>query len=180
MPRLWLTRTHPFADESAARLRGMGYDVTIAPLLKTKALPRLERLPTSESLLIFTSRKAVSIFAQTVADRHFDCLCVGDATADTARGLGFKTVHSAQGRAVDVTAWVKENIHSSRPIYHAASAHPRGDIIEILTEAGFTSAHRETFYTVDKVTCDPRDTPRDDDIVLLYSCLLYTSPSPRD
>ena len=169
MPRLWLTRTQPFADESAARLRAMGHEVIVAPLLETVILPLPQNLPDPEALLIFTSRKAVIVFCVSITDRHFECICVGDATADTARSAGFKSVHSAQGNAGDVTRWIKENISFDRPIYHAASAHPRGDIIETLIEAGFTRALRETFYTTESVTCDPRSEPRDDDMILLYS-----------
>ena len=169
MPRLWLTRTQPFADESAARLRALGHEVITAPLLETVILPRPQNLPDPEALLIFTSRKAVLVFAQLITGRDWDCLCVGDATAEAARAAGFKHVRSAQGNADDVVAWIKGNVSRDRPLYHAASAHPRGSIIERLSEAGHARARRETFYKAQAVTKDPRTEPRGDDIILLYS-----------
>ena len=169
MPRLWLTRTQPFADESAARLRALGHEVVVAPLLETVSLPRPQNLPDPEALLIFTSRKAVLVFAKLISDRHWDCLCVGDATAEVARTAEFKHVQSAQGNADDVVAWIKGNVDPHRPLYHAASAHPRGNIIERLSEAGYTRVRRESFYKAQGVTKDPRGEPRDDDIILLYS-----------
>ena len=169
MPRLWLTRTQPFADESAARLRSMGYEVCVAPLLETLERPLPSRLPTPEALLIFTSRKAVMVFSKLISGRDCECLCVGDATADAARTAGFKQVHSAQGSAYNVTTWIENNISVERPLYHASSAYPRGEIIERLQKAGFQKAHREIFYETKMITRDPRNERRADDIILLYS-----------
>ncbi|MEP6343595.1 MAG: uroporphyrinogen-III synthase [Maricaulaceae bacterium] len=169
MPRLWLTRTQPFADESAARLRSMGHEVCVAPLIETIERLLTSRLPGPEAVLIFTSRKAVAVFTRLISGRDWECICVGDATAEAARTAGFEHVHSAQGDASDVVAWVQKNTPIERPLYHASSAHPRGEIIERLQNAGFQKAHREIFYETKMIMGDPRNEPRADDIILLYS-----------
>ena len=174
MPRLWLTRTQPFSDESAARLRSMGHEVIVAPLITTVELPLPSRLPAPEAVLIFTSRKAVAVFVKLMSGRDWMCICVGDATAEAARTAGFKHVQSAQGNADNVTMWIKENVSLEQPVYHASSAHPRGEIIERLQKVGFQNASREIFYRAESVAHDPRIEPRDDDIILLYSPMAAT------
>ena len=168
MARLWITRTRPAANESAQRLSAMGYDVIAAPVLEVEYNPAV-LLPPEGSHLIFTSRNGVGAFAAATSLRDWPCICVGDASADTARKAGFENVTSAQGNANDLTAWVIAHLDKTVPLYHAAGQNPRGEIIERLRASGFSSAVRETFYGAHPVRHDPRRLTKHDDIVLLYS-----------
>lgn len=179
MARVWITRAQPAADESAARLRDMGYDVCAAPLLQLTYLP-VQSAPSANDYLIFTSRNGVSAFARAHKDRDWPCLCVGDATADAALAAGFVQVHSARGRADDIIAWLVDNIDHDASLYHVSNSHPRGDIIERLTAQGFSKARRQVYYNSQIITIDPRATPCRDDIILLYSPMAATSLAALD
>ena len=174
MPRIWITRSQPLAEQSAARLLDMGYDAIAASLIQVKFTPIRLALP-ENAHLIFTSRNALRAFALHITERNFPCLCVGDATAKAARGFGFAQAVSANGNADDVVAWAQDNISRDTPIYHIAGNHPRGDIIERLEAFGFSNAQREIFYNTDIVSHDPRPFKCGDDIILLYSPLAAKS-----
>ena len=168
MARVWITRTQPAADESAARLTALGYDCVTAPLLELTDLPVLSA-PSVNDYLIFTSRNGVAAFARAHKDRLWPCICVGDSTARTARAAGFTRVNSAKGNADDLVIWVQQNISPDIRLYHVSGSHPRGDIIQRLKSYGFSKPHREAYYKSHIVTIDPRAAPRPDDIILLYS-----------
>jgi len=168
MPRLWITRSEPFASESAARLCANGYEAFAAPLLMIKPRPH-PLLPGDDDHLIFTSRRGVMALAAQTTQRSWPVVCVGDATARAAQDAGFKQAISAAGTARDVIDWVQDNWSKSVKILHISGRHHRGDIIEMLCSAGYERAQREIYYEAVTATRDPRPEPKPDDYVLLYS-----------
>ena len=174
MARIWITRSQPLAAQSAATLLDIGYDAIAASLIQSKFLsPRID-LP-QNGHLIFTSRNAVRAFTQSINERHWPCLCVGDITAEAARGAGFTAVVSVNGASDDVTAWAQKNIAPDTPVRHISGNHPRGEITERLSAFGFSNAARALFYKSTVITHDPRHSKRSDDIILLYSPLAAKS-----
>lgn len=168
MPRVWITRSQPFAAQTAHDLCMRGYDAFAAPLL-TIALRAAPPLPADKDHLVFTSRHGVRALAGQTSKRHWPAICVGDGSRQAAREAGFLNAHSASGTALDITAWIQANWPQSTPVTHISGQHQRGDIFETLCGAGYHKARRIVFYDSLAVSSDPRPTPRPDDYVLLYS-----------
>ena len=133
MTKVWLTRTLPSAQESAAVWRDAGFDPIIEPLLEIAPVAH-DEIP-EDTVLIFTSKNAVD-YVKSQGQR---AICVGDATAQKARAAGFSDVVSVNGTSADVTQWVLKNLDVSQPICHASGWHIRGSIAEDLQRAGYAS-----------------------------------------
>lgn len=95
--RVWITRAEPGAVRTAARLRDMGYEPIVAPLLTIQNLtPPVPDLAPFAALA-FTSINGVAAFAALTPRRDLPVFAVGDATAQAARDAGFAEVRSASG-----------------------------------------------------------------------------------
>jgi len=95
--RVWITRAEPGAARTATRLRDMGFEPIIAPLLAVERLtPPVPDLAPFTALA-FTSINGVTAFAALTPRRDLPVFAVGDATAQAARDAGFADVRSASG-----------------------------------------------------------------------------------
>jgi uroporphyrinogen-III synthase len=168
LARIWITRSQPFAAQTAALLAARGYDVTAAPLL-TITLAAQPSLPSAQDYLIVTSRHGVRALAAQSRLRHWPLICVGDATAAAARKAGFTKAASVSGTAKDIIAWIIDHWPKTASITHISGAHHRGDIIETLGRLGYVKAKRHIFYHSLAAASDPRPSPAPNDYVLLYS-----------
>ncbi len=95
--RLLVTRPQPGADASGARLRALGHDVTVAPLLGIAATPWAPP-PLPPAAIMLTSAAAVRSAGPAAAAFHaLPAFVVGTATADAARAAGFRDVRPPAG-----------------------------------------------------------------------------------
>jgi uroporphyrinogen-III synthase len=98
--RIWITRAEPGASRTAEKLRALGHEPVVAPLLQVQVLPGAIDLD-GVGALAFTSGNGLRAFAERSADPDFGralpVFAVGDATAAAARKAGFADVASAAG-----------------------------------------------------------------------------------
>lgn len=144
--KIWITRTQPGADATAERVRAMGHDAVIAPLLAVRPVTDAEIDLRGVAALAFTSANGVRAFAEQCGERDLRVFAVGAATAQAARAAGFKTVLSADG---DVEA-LAEGIASRRnqlhgAVLHPGAAEPAGDLAGALEKHG-VEARRVILY----------------------------------
>ena len=96
--RLLVTRPEPDASATAGRLRALGHEALVYPLLSVEFA---EPPPTPQpAALMFTSRngvRAVERWPAAVAWLDLPVFTVGDATAAVAEAAGFRRVKSAGG-----------------------------------------------------------------------------------
>ncbi len=137
--RALITRPEEDADSLVEPLRDRGVDVFLEPLLVIlpSAGPAVD--PTGMQGVLFTSANGVRAFAAASDIRHLPAWCVGDATARTARGVGFSTVHTAQGDVAALAALVRDSTdpHAGGFI-HAAGTAVAGDLSGQLEPHGYT------------------------------------------
>lgn len=135
--RIWITRAMPEAEATAGRLRALGCEPLVAPVLQARpadaAAPDLE----GAGALAFTSRNGVRAFAALSSDRALPVFAVGEATAAAAREAGFAKVESAGGDA----AALAELIAARRgailgEVLYAAPEEPAGDLVGALAARG--------------------------------------------
>ena len=150
--RVWVTRTQPAADATAARLCDLGHEPIVAPVLAVQPVNATIDLAGVDALA-FTSRNGVEAFAALTSEgRVLPVFTVGDATADAARAGGFTTIHSADG---DVAA-LAERIASAHPgvVLHPAAREPAGDLAGLLRERGVAA---RTVAVYDTVPVEPAE-----------------------
>src|SRR5258706_5970636 len=127
--KIWITRAEPAADVTAERVRALGHEALVAPLLAVRPLPDVEVELSGVAALAFTSANGVRAFADLSAERSLRVFAIGAATAQAARAAGFKLVLSADG---DVDA-LGEGIAQRRGelrgiVLHPGAAEPAGDL----------------------------------------------------
>jgi uroporphyrinogen-III synthase len=143
---IWITRAQPGADVTAERVRALGHDAVVAPLLAVRIMPDVEVDLRGVAALAFTSAKGVRAFADASGERNLKVFAVGAATAQAARAAGFKAVLSADG---DVEA-LADGIAARRgelrgAVLHPGAAEPAGDLAGALEKHG-VEARRLILY----------------------------------
>jgi uroporphyrinogen-III synthase len=135
--KIWITRAQPGADATAERVRALGHEAVVAPLLAVRTLPDVTVDLSGVAALAFTSANGVRAFADVCGERGLKVFAVGAATAQAARAAGFRSVLSADG---DVEA-LAEGIAVRKgelkgAVLHPGAAEPAGDLAGSLEKHG--------------------------------------------
>lgn len=162
--RVWVTRTQPGADRTAARLRALGHEPVVVPLLRVRRLPWTPDLA-GVAALAFTSINGVAAYADTTEDRSRPVFAVGDATAAAARDAGFPQVRSAGGDVAALTTLIAAAAPLPGALLHVAGRPRAGDLQGALVRLGVTVRT----VTVYETTPTGAPTPERVDAVLAHS-----------
>jgi len=166
--RVAVARALPEAEGTAARLRDMGLEPVLAPLLRIEFRPFDADIAGVQALL-FTSANGVCAFAAAGGARNLRALCVGDAAAAAAREAGFNDVHSADGDVHALAAMAKAMLDPmGGKLVHISGAHVAGDLTGMLHDAGF-EAERRMAYEAVAATELPAALDQPVDVVLFHS-----------
>ncbi|MDQ2102896.1 uroporphyrinogen-III synthase [Azospirillum isscasi] len=145
-PNILVTRPAEDSEPLAARLRGLGFRVSLEPMLEIRWLDGPEPDVGNVQALLFTSANGVRGYARRTSRRDRPAYAVGDATATAAREAGFAQVESASGDVYALAALVRGRCTATAgPLLHVAGTKLAGDLSGLLAEAGF-SVLRETLY----------------------------------
>lgn len=174
--RLLVTRPEPEATRTAERLRALGHEPVMAPLLETQFLdPPAPRFRPAAILL--TSGNGLRGLLRWPESRGWidaPVLAVGDRTAEAARAAGFTDVGSADGDGEALASLAIESLDPNNgTLLYPAAVDRAGHWPERLIAAGFTLSLVET-YRMDPVARLPNRVEDDlhqgrIDGILLYS-----------
>jgi uroporphyrinogen-III synthase len=135
--RVWVTRAAPAAEQTAERLRALGVEPIVAPLLEIRPLAGPEIDLTGVGAIAFTSANAVRSFAECSTERGLTVFAVGAATAAAAKAARFRSVLSTDGDVASLAAGIasrKREIVGE--VLHPSAAEPAGDLKGALTRRG--------------------------------------------
>lgn len=148
-PKVWITRAQPGADATAARLRALGREAFVAPLLAVRILPEVEISLAGVGALAFTSGNGVRAFAKACLERSLPVFAVGAATAETAREAGFGEVRSADGDVSDLAEAIAAHRESiGGHVLHPGAAELAGDLVGALARAKIEARALTLYETV--------------------------------
>jgi uroporphyrinogen-III synthase len=146
--RIWITRAEPGASRTAEKVRALGHEPVIAPLLEVHTLPTEIDLD-GIGALAFTSANGVRAFAERSPERALNVFAVGDATAVAAHKAGFGQVMSASG---DLDALADLIAAHARGLKGAVLApgprEPAGDLPRALASHGVTARTLALYETL--------------------------------
>ena len=166
--RIAITRALPDAEESAARIRALGGEAIIAPLLTIIPMAYDTNVEDAQAL-IFTSIAGVRAFPDARRMHAKRVLTVGDASAHAAREAGFTDVRSADGDAAALAAMAIATLDpKAGPLIHIRGTHVAGDVAGQLEAAGF-KVDRRIAYTAAQAPVLPEALKAPLDVVLFYS-----------
>lgn len=135
--RVWITRTRPGAERTAARVAAQGHVPVVAPLLHIGLLQNaMAAAPAPEDIacLALTSPNTLDAIGPHLAPyRALPAFAVGDATADAARNAGLLQVRSASG---DINALARLVAAQSPdgPVFAPGAKQPAGDLQALLPD----------------------------------------------
>ena len=144
--RALITRPQEDAEALVAELHAAGIETFIEPLLNIAALPgAIAKLDKVQAILL-TSRNGARALAEITERRDVPIYAVGDATAITARDLGFSHVDSASGDSVALAGLVEDRLNpQDGALLHGSGTAVAGDLAGTLAAKGFT-VRCETIY----------------------------------
>jgi uroporphyrinogen-III synthase len=149
MTRVWITRAQPGADATAARVRDLGMQPLVEPLLEVRPLPSGPLDLAGVGALAFTSANAVRAFVPHCAARGLPVFVVGGATAAAARDAGFDDVRSADGDVRLLGELILSQRHAlAGAVLHPSAVEPAGDLVGALEAAGVEAARLALYETV--------------------------------
>jgi uroporphyrinogen-III synthase len=144
--KIWITRAQPAADATAERVRALGHEAVVTPLLTVRNLDDVHIDLAGAAALAFTSANGVRAFAEKSGERSLKVFAVGAATAQAARQAGFRSVLSADGDVAALAyALAARRGELKGAVVHAGAAEPAGDLVGELAERGI-EARRLVLY----------------------------------
>lgn len=170
-----VTRPREDSLTLTAELERRGFRVQAEPLLDIQLRSGQPLELDGVQGYLATSANGVRALAANGAPRDLPVWAVGDATARTARELGFSRVESARGDAVTLGRLVAEKVDpAAGSLLHAAGTKLAGDISGTLTALGY-QVRRQILYeacTAESLSDATRAALRDGGIALA----LFFSP----
>ena len=129
MGRVWITRAQPGAGATAERVRAMGFEPFVAPLLEVWTVRGPPIDLAGIGAIAFTSAKGIEGFISRCEERGLPVFTVGDATAAAARDRGFKQVISAAGDVEALADTIKRHRTGIRgDVLYPAAAETIGEL----------------------------------------------------
>ena len=159
-PRVWVTRAQPQAEATAERLRIMGFEPVVAPVLAIRPVADAALDLAGVNALAFTSAAGVSAFVSLLAAsdrdsaRELAVFAVGAATAAAARAAGFADVTSAEGDVHALEALIAAAPRRPGLVLNPTAAEPAADLAGLLADRGL-AARSVVVYETAEVAFDP-------------------------
>jgi len=144
---VWITRARPGALATAERVRDLGHEVIVDPLLAVETLDAELDL-SHVAALAFTSANGVEAFARLSDARGLPVFAVGRATAKAAQVEGFASVSSADGDVEDLCELIAAG--ASGPVLWAGAKEPAGDLVGMLRGCGVMATGVAVYETLER------------------------------
>lgn len=144
---IWITRTRPAAEDTAAKVAAMGHLALVDPVLEVRPITDAIAFD-GMGAVAFTSRNAVEAFARLSDRRDLTVYAVGDATAEAARREAFLDVRSASGDVQALARLIGESHDpASGAVLWIAPAEPAEDLGRLLAAYRLNTATFSVYET---------------------------------
>jgi uroporphyrinogen-III synthase len=164
--RVWVTRAQPGADATAQRLRALGFEPVVAPVLAARPIKGAVIDLAGVDALAFTSAAGVAAFAELSGVRNLRVFAIGDATAEAARAIGFGDVRSAGADAAALADLIAAATPRPRLVLNPTAAEPAAGLAALLNARGVQARSTPVYETRGT---DLAAAPADLDGVLIHS-----------
>lgn len=151
--RLLVTRPEPEAEAMAATLRAAGHDVLVEPMLVVTPVANVTLQRAGVDALLVTSANALRALEQhpdVPALRLLPLFAVGEATAELARRIGFRSVTAGPGTAPELVPILAAALAQGSTILHLAGDVLAADLSGPVREAGLVLRSAVVYQTVER------------------------------
>jgi uroporphyrinogen-III synthase len=146
--RVLVTRPEDDARETAVRLKALGHEPILAPLISIRFIDGPDIDLARVQALIATSSNGVRALARRTSRRDIALFAVGRRTAETARKERFGAVESADADAVALADLVARSVVAGAgALIHATGRDAPGALVAGLADKGFDVRHEVLYET---------------------------------
>ena len=132
--------TRPLEDnrEMILKFQSLGHEVTHMPLISIEGI-KYEDLNFSDFKgIIFTSSNAIKFLDTKSVDKKINCFCVGSATENKAKSIGFQNIFAADGNVNNLKELILQNFNSSDgKLLYVSGEIISNDLDQILISEGY-------------------------------------------
>lgn len=141
--RALVTRPKKDAEKTRVKLRELGFEVMMEPLLnispcmgsKPKIAAAISRKPQA---ILITSANGIRKLAELNDNRELIVFCVGDTSSDAAKSFGYKKIFSASGDVNELAGMVRKKLKPEKGfLLHVSGMTVAGDLAGELSKDGF-------------------------------------------
>jgi uroporphyrinogen-III synthase len=136
--RILVTRPLDDSEATAAKLRAMGHEAIVAPLLEIRFRDDAEIDLENVQAILATSANGVRALERTTQLRDIPVFAVGPQTAEAAKLAGFTQIKNAKG---DGAALAEAAMNWAKPgdgaLFHAQGEQTKGGLADVLQKRGF-------------------------------------------
>jgi len=132
--------TRPLEDnlEMILKFQSLGHEVTHMPLISIEGI-KYEDLNFSDFKgIIFTSSNAIKFLDTKSVDKKINCFCVGSATENKAKSIGFQNIFAADGNVNNLKELILQNFNfSDGKLLYVSGEIISNDLDQILISEGY-------------------------------------------
>jgi uroporphyrinogen-III synthase len=168
--RIILTRPVEDAAPLAEKLRGLGHEPIITPLLKIEARPDVS-IPTKPyQAICLTSANAIRVLSNINAIQNIPIYAVGQQSENMAKDRGFSRVSAHGGDVIGLHKFLTGHLDPIKgPLLYLSGAETSGDMQGLLQHSGFEVDRIITYDAVKSSLVDFKTQIESAEAVLLYS-----------
>ena len=111
--RILLTRPLEDNCEMILKFQSLGHEVTHMPLISIEGIKYKDLNFSDFKGIIFTSSNAIKFLDTKLVDKKINCFCVGSATENKAKSIGFQNIFAADGNVNNLKELILQNFNSS-------------------------------------------------------------------
>ena len=134
-----LTRPLEDCSEMILKFQSLGHQVSHLPLIRIEKVNHEEINFSRYSGIVFTSANAVKFLNTVKLDKNIKCFCVGNATENKARSVGFQNTISAEGNVLNLKELILQNYATKdRKLLYVSGEIIAADLHQELSSEGLT------------------------------------------
>lgn len=169
-----VTRTQPFAQDTAKALETFGLSPVVSPMLVIQSLPPRPEVIARARHLVFTSASGISAAAGCQHAEDVTVWCVGPTTSAAAEEAGFTRILEGPGNADDLAAMIMGTLPRPQGLFvHVANEDAAGRLVAQVKEAGFEAEFLALYRTEPAAALTPEAQAvlagKDPSLILLHS-----------
>lgn len=147
--RVWVTRTAPENERTAAMLAGIGYSALCVPVIEVQPL-ETGNIGGQPDAIVFTSPNGARLHPREHAARDVPVFAVGDRTARVAREAGYRRVASADGDVNDLGCLIACSLRRGSEVLCYGAETSAGDLVGDLRRHRFRVTAVPVYRTVSR------------------------------
>ena len=134
-----LTRPLEDCSEMILKFQSLGHQVSHLPLIRIEKV-NYEEINFSEyGGIVFTSANAVKFLNTLKLDKNIKCFCVGNATENEARSVGFQNTIAAEGNVLNLKELILQNYDSkSTPLLYISGETISANLDQQISNEGYS------------------------------------------